>query len=1066
MTDIYLGIDVGSTTVKVVAADPDGGLLAWRYVRANGRPRRRVVEAASWIQEELGPLGSGPDLEPVVPDGPPGKWPVRRVLGVGLTGSGGEAVARLMGGLHTNELVAQCRAIGRYHPEARTVIEIGGQDSKFMSVRWDAGVDRMVLTDFAMNNLCAAGTGSFLDQQADRLGISIEDEFAEIALRSAAPARVAGRCSVFAKSDMIHLQQLGTPLPDILAGLCRALARNFVTVIGKGKTFVPPIVFQGGVAYNAAVVRAFEDPLGLEPGEVIVPEHHAIMAALGAAFVVMDEVEQGAEFPFLGFGPVEDATRGGRSGTRAMSPLARPEDAPSSATHDLPVEEAVVPVYLGLDVGSISTKVVLLDDGGRVVARRYLMTAGDPLEAVRRALREVGEEVGERVVVRGAAATGSGRYLTGDFLGADMIRNEITAQARAAVEVDPEVETVFEIGGQDSKFIRLHGGAVVDFAMNNACAAGTGSFLQEQAARLRIDIERDFGRLAFASTAPVCLGERCTVFMESDLVHHQQEGAGVEDLTAGLAYSIALNYLNRVAAGRPIGRKVLFQGGVAWNESVQAAFQAMTGRNVRVPPHHDVSGAIGAALLVRDMHREAEAVGASLEASTFRGFDLATRHYEASTFICRACPNLCSVNRILIEGQPPIFYGARCDRFEEAGRKATFGHWPVPDLFGERERLLWGEFAAAPPPGAGPAKGAGASGGDGAGSPAAAGGNGSDGGRAAGPGAVVVESAGPNGGRRRGPRVGIPRTLLFWDLFSFWRTFFQDLGMEVVVSDPTTSRTIQDTQRLAIAETCFPVKLLWGHVRDLMDREVDVVFLPSVINREGPAPGQVHAKYCSYIPAAGQMVASSLGDAPGGPLVLRPTLHMGWPETFRREMRALGRSLGVPPRRTDRATRKAWAAQEEIQARLQARGGEVLASLKPGQPAVVLVGRSYNTCDAGACLDLPMKLRKLGVLAIPMDLLPLAGVDTSDVNDNMYWWGGQRILAAARLVARDPRLHAIYVTNFGCGPDSFLLSFFRTMMGPKPFLELEIDDHTADAGALTRCEAFLDSLGPGRTVTA
>jgi predicted CoA-substrate-specific enzyme activase len=1041
MADLFLGIDVGSTTVKVVAVDRSQELLGWRYLRANGRPRQTVVQGVLSLEESLGPLGFGVGLEPLVGALGPGGRPVHRVVSVGFTGSGGETVAHLAGGNHTNELVAQCRSIGRYHPSARTIIEIGGQDSKFMSVRWDPGVDRMVLVDFAMNNLCAAGTGSFLDQQAERLGLSIEDEFAKIAMRSQAPARVAGRCTVFAKSDMIHLQQRGTPLPDILAGLCAALARNFQTVIGKKKAFLPPIVFQGGVAFNPAVVRAFETTLDLEPGQLIVPEHHAVMAALGAAFVAMDEADEGGLPAFGGFTPVIEAIRSKRTGARTMPPLARGGVGSTPEATPAPIRRTPMPVYLGLDVGSISTNLVLLDEAGEVVARRYLMTGGEPIEAVRRGLREIGDEFGPRVAVVGAAATGSGRYLTGDFVGADMIRNEITAQSRAAVEADPGVDTVFEIGGQDSKFIRLQDGAVVDFAMNSACAAGTGSFLQEQADKLHIDIAKDFSHLALSSAAPVCLGERCTVFMESDLVHHQQEGAGVEDLTAGLAYSIAQNYLNRVVNGRPLGVNLLFQGGVAWNESVVAAFVAITGRRVRVPPHHDVTGAIGAALLVRDELRLQKEDGLSPAPSRFRGFDLVDRSYDATMVICRACPNLCEVNRVVLEGQPPIFYGARCDKFEEAGRQTTFGDWPVPDLFAERERLLLGGFAPA----------------DGSGRP-----------DATPPGAVPerLGEGGRNGKRRGALRIGIPRSLVFWDLFPYWRTFFADLEMEVVLSAPTTSRTIQRTQETAVAETCFPVRVVWGHVADLLERDVDLLFLPSIVNREDPAPGQVHAKYCSYVPAAGQMLAAHFDDCGNGPRVIRPPLHMGWPEAFKRELRALGRDLGVSRRRVDRAAKRAWNAQRRFYAALRERGREVLAGLEPGQPAVVLVGRTYNTCDSGICLDLPLKLRRLGVLAIPMDLLSLEGIDTSDVNDNMYWWGGQRILAAGRIIARDPRLHAVYVTNFGCGPDSFLLSFLRTLMDPKPVLELEIDDHTADAGALTRCEAFLDSLGFRRRVKA
>jgi predicted CoA-substrate-specific enzyme activase len=987
MDRVWLGIDVGSTTVKVAALDAAGDLLTHVYQRANGRPRPTLLGAVDDVLSRLG----GP-----------------AVAAVGLTGSGGGPIASLLGVRHLNELIAQTFAVGRFHPEARTVIEMGGQDSKLLSLDRDPGTGRVQLVDFSMNALCAAGTGSFLDQQAERLGIAIDREFAELALTSASPARIAGRCTVFAKSDMIHLQQQGTPLPDILAGLCLALARNFKAVIGKGKAFTPPVLFQGGVAYNGAVVRAFEDVLRLDRGAILVPEHHCIMAALGAGYSAIEEAPDG-DAAFGGFGPLEEAVRAGVEDSASLPPL-RPR--PPRFVPLLPARStAGLPVYLGIDVGSISTCLVLVGEGGELVARRYVMTAGRPLEAVRGALFDLGLEVGGRVEVRGVGTTGSGRYLTGDFVGADVVRNEITAQARAAVSFDPDVETVIEIGGQDSKYIRLNGGAVVDFTMNHACAAGTGSFLEEQADRLRISIEEEFSRLALSAPCPVSLGERCTVFMESDLLHHQQQGKSLENLTGGLAYSIAQNYLNRVVDGRAIGERVLFQGGVAWNDAVVAAFEALLDRPVTVPPNHDVSGAIGAALLAQEelaRRRRSDRT----EPTRFRGFDLRERTHVAESFECRACPNLCEVSRVTISGEPPIFYGARCDRFEEAGRGRTRHTAELPDLFAERRALLMGDYRE------------------------------------------------PNGrnGRRR---VGIPAYMVFHDLFPYWRAFFEELDLEIVISESTNARLTRMSQELAVAETCFPVKLAYGHTKDVLDKDIDFLFLPSLTDREDPLPGQQYNVYCPYVPAVPQMLGAHLAPEAVGVTPLKVTLALGSVPVERTELQTLATRLGVPRKRIVAAAKLGRQAQTEFCEAVRRRGREVLASLPEGQQAVVLVGRPYNIHDAGSCMDLALKFRRLGVLPIPMDYLPLHDVDITDYYNHMFWRCGQDLLAAAKLIAADPRLLAVYVTNFNCGPDSFLTGFFRRIMGRKPFLQLEIDDHTADAGLITRCEAFLESVQGG-----
>ncbi len=472
-----------------------------------------------------------------------------------------------------------------------------------------------------MNAACAAGTGSFLDQQANRLHLTIE-EFSSIALRSEHPPRVAGRCSVFAKSDMIHLQQIATPDHDIVAGLCYAMARNFKATLGRGKKLRAPVLFLGGVAANLGMRRAFSDVLGFSDNEMAVPDHFHTSGAIGAALSALNAA--GSAPPYRGLAGLKEAGKDSRIPSGA-NPLSMPANVMPNPEQDVaPGADGLIEAYLGVDVGSVSTNVVVIDGERRVLSKRYLPTAGRPIEAVKQGLAEVGAEVGGRVRIMGACTTGSGRYLTGDMIGADAVRNEITAQATAAAEIDPSVDTIFEIGGQDSKFISLEKGAVVDFEMNKACAAGTGSFLEEQAERLGIRIKQEFEGRALKASSPCRLGERCTVFMESDLVHFMNKGAAVEDLTAGLAYSIVHNYLQKVVAGKRVGGRIFFQGGVAANKAVVSAFEQVTGKAITVPPHHEVTGAIGAAIIAM---REQNG-----RPSRFKGFDLSKRSYTIKTF--------------------------------------------------------------------------------------------------------------------------------------------------------------------------------------------------------------------------------------------------------------------------------------------------------------------------------------------------------------------------------------------------------------------------------------------------
>ena len=987
--ELYLGLDVGSTSVKAVLCDAAGAILEHHYQRHNGRPYKTALALLR-------------DLF--------ARFPTCAVRAVGVTGTGGEKLARLMGGRFINEVVAQSRAVMLRTPRARTVIEMGGQDSKLLIFEPDES-GRPALRDFSMNALCAAGTGSFVDQQASRLGVAIEEEFGRLALVCEHPPHMAGRCSVFAKSDMIHLQQIATPVQDIVAGLCFALARNFRSTIGQGKSFHKPVAFQGGVASNKGMVRAFEEVLELPRGELIVDPLHAVMGAIGAAQLLIDER---ADTPACRLDVLEEHALAQYEAPSDLAPLAEalspetPGDAvPLSTLRD----GEQLDVFLGIDVGSVSTNVVLIDRAGRLVAKRYLATAGRPIEAVRRGIEEIYEEVGDRVVVRGCATTGSGRYLIGDLVGADLIRNEITAQATAAIAIDPTVDTIFEIGGQDSKYISIHEGAVCDFEMNKACAAGTGSFLEEQAERLGLSIKEEFAGRALESRCPVSLGDRCTVFMESDLLHHQQNGACREDLVAGLAYSIVYNYLNRVVGDRRIGRRIFFQGGTAFNKAVVAAFNRVLGKPVVVPAHHEVTGAIGVALLARETIGE----------SKFKGFDWSNRQYEVETFLCKRCANSCEIRRVQVENDRPLFYGSRCERFEvDRGVKAN----DLPDLFAERAARLRAALEASDFP------------------PATRG------------------------------KVGIPMTLLFHEFLPLWATFFRALGYEVVLSGDSTKAIIHEGIEQVVVETCFPVKLAHGHIAALLRQDVDFIFLPSVINTSSSdfGPRDRWNFNCPLIQTIPYTIRAAAELARGADRLFSPVLYMQSTPRQVFEMLARHRTLLKCSRRELRdALRRGFEAQEAFGRWLAARGREALDALRPDEKAIVVVGRPYNSCDGGVNLDIPKRLRALGVQALPMDMLPLDATPLMQDWRRMYWRYGQRILKAGDIVRRDARLFAVYITNFSCGPDSFLISFFEHVLGEKPYLQIEIDEHSADAGAVTRCEAFLDTLanyGRGQTARA
>jgi predicted CoA-substrate-specific enzyme activase len=997
MKRLYLGIDVGSISANTVIMDDHREVLEEHYTRIKGQPLQTVQR----ILEEI-----------------LGRIPLDQFHTLSFTGIGGKLLSDLLGGNFVNEIIAQARAAQHFYPNVRTIIDIGGEDSKLILLKEEGG--HLRINDFSMNTLCAAGTGSFLDQQASRLGLTIE-EFGELALKSTNPPRIAGRCSVFAKSDMIHLQQIATPDYDIVAGLCCALARNFKSNIGKGKVFLRPIAFQGGVAANVGMRRAFMDVLELSDGELIIPKHFTSMGAIGAVLVTQETPEK--RKGWIGLSGLEKYLQHHKEEQTPLKPLylsshhlISPPPLPCGVVKHTPQgrpspikdegnkvdfsEGKNIEAYLGLDVGSISTNLVVIDREKKVLAKRYLMTAGRPIEAVRIGLQEIGEEIGDQVEIKGVGTTGSGRYLTADFVGADLVRNEITAQATAAVHIDPSVDTIFEIGGQDSKYISLDNSVVVDFEMNKVCAAGTGSFLEEQAEKLDISIKEEFGSLALSAQEPVRMGERCTVFIESDLVHHQQRGAKKDDLVAGLSYSIVQNYLNRVVGDRRIGNRIFFQGGTAFNRGVIAAFERVLNKEIIVPENHDVTGAIGVAILAKEER--------TWERSSFKGFDLSQRRYEQSSFECKGCPNLCLIRKVSVEGEKPLFYGSRCEKYDVIKRtKGT----NIPDLFAEREKMLFAPYEG-------------------------------------------EEKLSPDA-----PEIGIPRILYFHEMSPFWRAFFTELGYRVVLSDATNKELIRKGVENVVAETCFPIKVSHGHVLDLMEKGVKRIFLPSIVNLKASHPEIPICSACPYAQSFPYAVHSSIDFKKAHVEVLQPVLRFGDGRGhLEKELVDFGRSLHRGSKRVKKALEKAERFQARFCQSLLNRGKEVLNQVEPNEKVMVIVGRPYNSCDSGVNLEIPKKLRDLGVLAIPMDYLPLDSVSPSEEIREMYWRYGQKILAAGKIIKEDPRLYAVYITNFGCGPDSFISHFFRDLSKGKPYLQLEIDEHSADAGAITRCEAFLDSL--------
>lgn len=1018
-----LGLDVGTVSAKWVMVGPQGRLEAMTVEKGGPaaeviplpRESGRAMAVSGYRRIQGRPLGAARELlrelfaviEPSELDG------------AVVTGSAGKLVGLSLGLPVENEFKAAAVAVGTLYPGVENIFEMGGENSKYIRLSGERSVAGIV--DYETNGDCAAGTGSFMDQQASRLRFDIEN-VGDLVLSTERSPKIAGRCSVFAKSDMIHAQQKGYRPEEVLKGLCDAVARNFKSNIARGKDVRGRTAFIGGVALNSGVADALKRVFELPDESFFVPRECAYLGAAGAAIIAA----------------------GNGSGLDAADLIERLKDPSSKRISEFPswrclsrerviflrdridsysFEGKTLPVdaYLGIDVGSVSTNLALIDVGGRVIKEIYLRTRARPIEVVHGGLQEIAREVGGRVRIRGVGTTGSGRELIGELVGADTINDEITAHKTGASfigerNLGKKVDTIFEIGGQDSKYICIEDDIVVDFTMNEACAAGTGSFLEEQAEKLDISIVGEFADLAFSSVTPLRLGERCTVYMEQDVSAYMKKGAVKNDIIAGLAYSVVQNYLNRVVRGRKIGEVVFFQGGTAYNDSVAAAFSEILGKEIIVPPYNGVIGAIGAALLALE---KVTALGIS---TTFRGYDLKAIDYRIREFTCRGCTNYCDIQEFTVEGNR-TYWGDKCsDRYR---KRAKVRKKPViPDLVGLYEELLERDRVQLLEEGTG----------------------------------TRIDTSPPRRGRAL--KVGLPRAMYYYDRYPFWSTYIRALGMDLVRSSKTNKKISHRGIEASVAEPCFPIQVAHGHLVSLLEEEPDILFLPNVIDAETDM-GDVNSYVCPW----GQTLPYVMRQIPllegREDTVFCPTVHFREGSGFvERELWASARHFGVGRRRHRAAVRAAYAAQGMFRGEIEEAGRKALRKLdETGEVGIILVGRPYNVLDQEVNLAVPGKLRDYyGSNVIPLFFLPLDGIGIRDINKNMFWNYGKKILQAARFAAQRSNLHLIYITNFKCGPDSYV-KHYTSRAAVRPYLTLQFDGHGNDAGIMTRCEAYLDSKG-------
>lgn len=979
-----LGIDIGSISISAVEMSRNGEILKSGYAFHEGH----VKETLCRILDDFNPAG---------------------ISSLALTSSSPDI---FKAGTRFDSRISVISAAKHIHEKIGAILIIGGE--KFGLAMFDGNGD---YRNYKSNTSCAAGTGSFLEQQAKRLNLPDIQTFSDIASgnRGSIP-KIASRCAVFAKTDLIHAQQEGYSIAEICDGLCHGLAKSVADTLFGNENAADPIVMAGGVSKNRAVVRHLSSIIGKD---IIVDENSHIFGAIGCVLLYLEGVGNGtvidnvikfdsaedlfinhikeksyhydslelklSEYPdFKSFDSYEYSSK--------YFPMATPVEVDIYA--DLSVS-GTVPVYMGIDIGSTSTKAAIVDADGEVVAGLYTRTAGRPIEAVQ-TIFEALDDIAGSFEFLGVGTTGSGRKFIGKIIGADSALDEITAHARAAYMLDPDVDTIIEIGGQDAKFTTLKNGMVTFSIMNNVCAAGTGSFIEEQARKLSCPLS-DYAGRATGLQAPLS-SDRCTVFMERDLNHYLSENYTTDEVLASVLHSVRENYLTKVAIEKNIGEKIFFQGATAKNVALVAAFEQRLGKPIMVSKYCHLTGALGAALNLIDQ---------KFTGTVFRGIDIYRQSIPVKSEVCELCNNNCKI-KVAEINEESVAFGFLCGRDYDT-KKFVNQNSSGFDLLKERKSILsvkpWKEY-------------------------------------------------------KNEFTIGIPAALHLYDEMHLWKEFFTGLGIKTVTSE-NYKDGIKEGKKISGSEFCAPMSEMHGHVLYLTGKS-DYVFLPVYLEQKGGTAGvrRTYCYYTQYLPP----VINACESIPGRERILSPVL------------RSLAGSISVKLqlfkmlKNISGGSISFMQVSSAYDAALKSfsRAKDKLVSLYNNNKTadgfdVVLLGRPYTVLAPSMNKGIPELIGKLGAKVFFQDMITSgnsAAADSGSLLKSLHWNYAASILESAETAAKTEGLYPVLVTSFKCTPDAYTIEYFKKILDShnKPYLILQLDEHDSNVGYETRIEAGLRSF--------
>ncbi len=969
-----LGIDIGSTTVKTVLVG-DETVIYEKYERHMSQVRAKALE----MLEEMRPHLEG------------------KQFSVALSGSAGLGLAEACGLPFVQEVFATGEVVKKKEPDTAAVIELGGEDAKI--IFFDGG------TDERMNGSCAGGTGAFIDQMATLLNVDA-DEMDRLSLQHTRIYPIASRCGVFAKTDVQPLLNQGAKKEDVAASIYQAVVNQTIAGLAQGRKIRGKVLFLGGPLYYCRGLRErFQETLKLSDEEAIFPEYGRYAVAMGAA-IYAEKTGTRTDIDTL-LQQIRDHLSTGAVSNR-LPPLFVNE-AEYQAFHERhakadvahrPIETYAGKAYLGIDCGSTTTKMVLLSEDKEILYSYYNSNRGNPVEIVREQLQMMYWLCGDRIQIAGSAVTGYGEELIKHAFGVDLGVVETIAHYTAAKHFLPEVDFILDIGGQDIKCFRIRNGAIDSIMLNEACSSGCGSFIETFARSMGYEID-EFASKGLMSPAPVNLGSRCTVFMNSSVKQSQRDGATVEDISAGLSASVVKNAIYKViraGSAEELGEHIVVQGGTFYNDAVLRAFEQELGREVIRPAIAGLMGAYGAALYSMRLEKSALI---SAEA-------LADFTHTSTMAVCKGCTNHCHLTVNTFSGGEKFISGNQCEKGLGLGKSQE----ELPNLHEWKRRYLTGL------------------------------------------------SSEDGGAKVKRGTVGLPLALGMYELLPLWHGIFSRLGFSVRVSSMSTKRTYEKGQFSIPSDTaCYPAKIMHGHIEELVEQGVDAIFYPCLSYNIDEKKSDNHYN-CPVVAYYSELLGGNM-DSLEKTKFLYPYLNIN---SARELVKGLRECLAdffpkIKNSEVTRAVRHGFAQYEKYMKELRAEGERALAWARAhGKRVMILAGRPYHA-DSEIGHGIDKLATALGFAVVSEDsVCHLAERPSVRVLDQ--WTYHARLYRAARYAAEHDDTELVQLVSFGCGVDAITTDEVRSILEEKGkfYTQIKIDEITNLGAVKIRLRSLIGAL--------